>query len=413
MSSRVRSRLGLKFTSVAALALVLAFAVYLLLYEGVIWWLLNSANLKWKDAGARAVESFQEYVTERGLTTDEAVRDVNWESQYRSMYLYLTPIPDDSIPETIEPLIIFCSDGELLAYPYPSIAHYDSLGQLAALLISAVCFFAILTPYTYRIIRRITDLSREMEVLTGGNLSYHIESRGKDEIAELGQNLEQMRLSVLSQMTREAEAVSANRKLVTSLSHDLRTPLAKLTGYLEILRYRKYRDRAEAERYLKNAAENAEQLKRLSDELFRSFQVQECAPLAEEEKSAYGAILLSQLLGELCFDLQGAGLDAQPPEIAYDFTLMIPTLDLKRVFDNLFSNIRKYADHTKPVTVSVSALKGEVCVTLVNSIGLRSSTDSCGIGLPTVRALLARNGGRLETEEADEQYTVRVFLTTK
>lgn len=414
--TRYSSRLGLKFSVVAAVALVIAFAVFLLLYEGITWWVLNAPEFDayWEKEGIAAMESFQDYVAERSMSVDEAIRDVHWEKAYRNTYLYFPDSPDEYVPpdgsDARPGIPIQCRDGIVFAYAFPSTEHYDSIGKVVSLAAAALCFFLILIPYVYRIIRRITHLSREMEILAGGELNYHIESVGTDELAELGRSIEGMRLSVLEQMERENRAVLANSRLITSLSHDLRTPLTKLTGYLEILRCRRCRDSDEEARYLNLAIEKAEQMKLMSDEMFRSCHVVNEAAAEEKEDIISGSVLLAQILSELCFDLQSEGFSAEPPVIEGDFALSIPTVSLHRIFDNLFSNIKKYADISKPVVLAVDRRAGEIGISISNYIGENTSTESSGIGIPTVRQLAEEIGGRVDITQTKDRFSVHLFF---
>lgn len=410
------SKLGLKFSAVAAVALVFAFAVFLLLYEGITWWFLNAPEFDsyWEKEGTAAIESFQTYVSEKSLTVDEAIRDVSWEKAYRSTYLYFSNSPDEYASEdgtdTQPGIPIMCADGVIFAYAFPSPSHYDSIGMVASLGAAALCFFVILIPYVCHIIRRITHLSQEMEILAGGELDYHIESPGTDELAELGRSIEGMRLSVIEQMERENCAVLANSRLITSLSHDLRTPLTKLTGYLEILRYKRCRDADEEDRYLRLAIEKAEQIKQLSDEMFRTCLVVKEPTSEEKEASVSGSVLLAQILSEQCFDLQSAGFSAEPPVIEGDFALSTPTVTLRRIFDNLFSNVKKYADPSKPVVLAVDRQAKEVGILISNFIRENVEAESSGIGIPTVRQLAVENGGRMEISQTKERFFVRLFF---
>lgn len=415
-SSKYKSRLGLKFTSVAALALIISFSVFLLLYEGVTCWFLYGSEFDayWTQEGVDAVASFQNYVTDNEMTVDEAIRDVKWEKTYRTAYLYLDGSPTADSSEEGQGvragIPVACSDGVIYAYPYSSVSHYDSLGMVISLSIAAICFFLILIPYVYRIIHRITHLSQEMEILTGGDLSYQIDSPGEDELAELGRSIEAMRLSVIEQMTRENEAVLANSRLITSLSHDLRTPLTKLTGYLEILRYKKYQDAAEEGRYLNSAIEKAEQLKNFSDEMFHHFQVNSSQKSQTNDETVSGTLLLSQLLSEMCFDLQSAGFQVNLPVIDDEFNLSISVFDMRRIFDNLFSNIKKYADPRKFVVIAVNRHAEEIGIVISNYIGERADVVSNGIGLPTIKKLVEEHGGRFNIIKDDEKFGVRIFM---
>ena len=75
----------------------------------------------------------------------------------------------------------------------------------------------------------------------------------------------------------------------------MRTPLTKLMGYLDILQHGKYGDEAQRAEYLRRAADKALQMRALSDEMFRHFQVEappepaaERAPQPAEEPAQEG-----------------------------------------------------------------------------------------------------------------------------
>ena len=235
-------------------------------------------------------------------------------------------------------------------------------------------------------------------------------AKGRDELSELSRSIEEMRLAVLEQMERENAAIRANSRLITSLSHDLRTPLTKLMGYLEILRLGKAKDEGERAEYLRRAWDKAQQMRALSDEMFRHFQVGEPPPPEEGRERVDGAVFLGQLLAEQCFDLADGGFSAQPPVVEGSYCLDLRTEDICRVFDNLFTNLKKYADPAGPIQISVWEEGELVAVGLENRAGPVSRADSRGIGVPTMRALLARNGGRMEIERQGEIYRTTVYL---
>ena len=80
------------------------------------------------------------------------------------------------------------------------------------------------------------------------------------------------------------------------------------------------------------------------------------------------------------------------------------------MFDNLFTNLKKYADPAAPIRLSVREETGAVAVELENQAGTRRPADSRGIGVPTIRALLERNGGRMEITQQGNEYRTAVWL---
>lgn len=408
------SRLGVKFAVNGAAALVVAFAVYILLNEGLFWWILNSSAYDglMETTGEYAAADFQDYVTDNGLTVSEAIRDITWRRSFREAELFLVDANDARSLERFsaagqQGLPVRCSNGTVYAFAFVNFAHFERIAEVTSVVCAALSFFIVLLPYIFRAIRRITHLNDEMEVLTGGDLSYEIESPGTDELAELGRSIEAMRRSVLEQMAGENEAVLANSRLITSLSHDLRTPLTKLTGYLELLRYDKVTAPEDVKHYLDCALENANQMKTLSDEMFSHFQVR---PASEEPglETVSGRELLSQLIGEVCFSLQALGFSAEPPELGRDFSLRVRVSDMRRIFDNIFSNIKKYADPARPVTFTVETEDAAVKVRQENSVSRETVDDSRGIGLPTVRMLAKRCGGSMEAEVEDGSFCIEL-----
>lgn len=248
--------------------------------------------------------------------------------------------------------------------------------------------------------------------MAGGDLSYKIASVGRDELAELGRDIEGMRRSVLDQMARENASVLANSQLITSLSHDLRTPLTKLTGYLEILQHKKYKDESEHDLYLSKALEKAGQMQSLSDEMFRSFQVRQTnyAGLEKQSSESVPAKQMVEILTDQCCDLQDEGFQVTISDSVSPCFIQIHRKDLQRIFDNLFSNLRKYADKEQLISVSVKELHDAVEITLKNYIRVQSSADSTGIGLPTIQSLLSKNGGKMEIDRTDNTFITRLLL---
>ena len=102
-------------------------------------------------------------------------------------------------------------------------------------LLSGLCFAVILYLLIRKKVKYIELLGKELEILKGGDLNYQITIRGNDELAALAGEMDSMRRAIRSRQEEEELAHLANRGIVTAMSHDLRTPLTALMGYLDIL----------------------------------------------------------------------------------------------------------------------------------------------------------------------------------
>lgn len=419
-SSGLMSRLGIKVTAIAFIALSITFGMFLLIYEVAVPEFLYGEKFDeyWSKKGIVAFEDFQTYVTAKELTMRAAMQDVAWEKSHHTVYPYVEKYDPESEAwygaEEYAEHEIQCSDGVVYAFFYPSVGYYYNIGRVIALGVAIACFFLIFFPYVYHVVHRITRLSKDMEVLAGGDLTYKIVATGKDELAELGRDIEGMRCSVLEQIARENESVLANSQLITSLSHDLRTPLTKLTGYLEILQYKKYKSEVEHDSYLSKALDKARQMQSLSDEMFRNFQVKQVDIIADEKSSSTVEVTsikqVAKIIADQSCDLQVVGFNIQPLMVENDCLLNARIEDIRRIFDNLFSNLRKYADPAYPIDISAGQSGNMLWLSMKNYIRTTAHMDSRGIGIPTIQMLMFQNSGRMDITQSDNIYSCTLWF---
>ncbi|MDE7219382.1 MAG: HAMP domain-containing protein, partial [Oscillospiraceae bacterium] len=307
-------RRGPKLGGGALRGLTLAFGIFYLTVSVAMPWLLYSEQFAafWSQRNKAVVQAYQDYVTEQRLTVQQALNDREGRLDAMDSGVYVVmvgtplssvevPADEDSLPRVSDDISygvtwaaggdysserasssvgfvmemhqIRCADGTLYVSTSPAVLGYEGLGRAAGLLLALAGFCAVTVPYIVRLLRRLGELSREAGVLMAGDLDHVIHVKGRDEISGLGEDIERLRRSVLARIEGEREAVGANSRLITSLSHDIRTPLTKLTGYLDILLYRKYETSEEHDAFLRLASEKAAQLKALTDQLFAGAQV--------------------------------------------------------------------------------------------------------------------------------------------
>ena len=224
-----------------------------------------------------------------------------------------------------------------------------------------------------------------------------------------------MRSTMLENVKKEREAMDANAELVTSMSHDIRTPLTVLLGYLDIMKL--HAPSEEMMSYINASEKTALRLKKLSDDMFSYFLLFG-GGAAEVDMQEYDAsTLVDQMLSEhvLLLTEQGYTVEMNMAYMTHDDLVVRTDANLlKRIVENLMSNILKYADRERPITLSGRVEDGTLVVTVENFIPAEiNDADSNKIGLKTCVKLAKLMDASLTAGESDGKFTVHLRMPVK
>ena len=204
----------------------------------------------------------------------------------------------------------------------------------------------------------------------------------------------EMALRIDSQMNHLQEMELLRRELVANVSHDLRTPLASLSGFLETLQF-KSADLSEAEKqhYLKIAWDNTQRLTTRVEELF------ELAKLdANEIQPQQEPFSLAELAFDVSHQFHLRARDKNIDfEVVADETVPQVSADvgmIERVLENLIDNSFKHTPEQGRIRLHLSAQRGNVEISV--------SDTGCGIAkeeLPHVLKRFYRKIGKQDSRE--------------
>ena len=267
---------------------------------------------------------------------------------------------------------------------------YYSTFDLISILAAGLTFVLLLVRYIRIIIERIKRFESDVTIVSEIDMDYEIVSEGADEIANLEGKVEHMRQSMLQHIKSEQEARETNAELIASVSHDIRTPLTVLMGYIEMMKEHGGYDET-MESYVLATESTALRLKQLSDNMFRY-----SLAFGDADKSVkleeYDALtLFEQMFSEHYLLMRELGYDIRVENrgrLTSGSIIRTDAPNLMRIVDNIFSNLRKYADITKPITFKVNVANGRLILECRNTIRTdNEGAESNGIGLKTCSRL--------------------------
>ena len=286
-----------------------------------------------------------------------------------------------------------------------------ALANVVAWVSACLVFIAVILWYVQRMTKRIIKLSHEAGEIGAGDLEHGITVQGADELSTLAHEVDKMRCAVIEKMGNERRAWQANSELITAISHDIRTPMTSMLGYLSLLDENGFADEAQSRQFVSAAYGKAMELKDLTDELFKYFLVFGRADLDMNMELFDARLLLDQFMLELQFDLQDDSFNVSRIDFIGDCQVMADTMYLKRVFDNLLSNLRKYADKSRPVMILSALEDGWLSVCVSNYVARSMNrVESTKIGIRTCEKIMAGMGGRFEIRSDEEHFAAELRL---
>lgn len=274
-----------------------------------------------------------------------------------------------------------------------------------------VAFLVCFVLFISKKITYITRLKAELNILAGGQLDYSVTVKGKDEIGELAQGIDQMRCSILRHQETENQMRNANSELITAMSHDLRTPLTSLLVYLEIIERKKYKDDHQMEELIHKSVAQTMRIKQMADKLFTYFLAYATEWETADMETVDADELFAQILGDYAYALESKGMNVETDFAQTSTQISINTELLQRAFDNLYSNLLKYADPQESIWISYKQKDENLLVTITNTIKAdHAKSESTSIGLITCRRIIEYYKGTFSANEISGSFYVTLSL---
>ena len=293
--------------------------------------------------------------------------------------------------------------------------------------------FAVAFTY-WRLMRRyqqmqLNHILEELHLIAEGQYDRRIPFRLSGDMGQVVNSINRLVDSTVNALEDERAIEKSKDELITNVSHDIRTPLTSILGYLGLIVNQPNVDSADAKRYAEIAYSKAEQMKLLVDDLFEYTTTRpNGAPLRLND------IPIVNFLEQVAADFE---LEAQKRKMAIevlpnnrDVVLELDAEKMVRVINNLLSNAIKYGYEGSVITMEVLKNDGVITIAVRNAgdpiskevleqlfarfyraeASRSKETGGTGLGLAIAENIVQSHGGMMYAESENGQTSFYVCL---
>jgi histidine kinase len=338
---------------------------------------------------------------------------------------------DFYFPGNTEGSLFFVTDASSLA----KFVHSSYPILFAALILILVVTNGLLTYFVSRsIIRPIRELQKATKQMKEGNLTVPIKPMSKDELGQLAQGFEEMRIRLKESIEKQLAYEENRKELIANISHDLKTPITTIKGYVEGIRDGVANSPEKIERYIQTIHSKSIDLDHMIDELFLYSKL-DLQRLPFHFEKIHFDDYLQDFVEELRFDVEEMKVEVELEiEKSGNYLITGDREHLKRVVTNIVGNSLKYIDkENKKLSFYLSTSESHVLFRMEDNgpgiaeenlplifdrfyradLARGTEKGGSGLGLSIAKRIIEEHHGSIWAESKQGQGTTILFTLEK
>ncbi|MEE6666684.1 HAMP domain-containing histidine kinase [Pediococcus acidilactici] len=301
----------------------------------------------------------------------------------------------------------------------------------------AIMFLADLGVLYWRLERRYKQMQlrhiiAELHYIANGHFDHRIPFELSGDHQRVVDSVNSLVDSVISSMEEERALKQSKDDLITNVSHDLRTPLTSIIGYLRLIEDHQYQSTDDILKYTHTAYLKSVQMKSLVEDLFEYTKVSQSNPKLNYNKIHVDS-MLQQLAASFELEAKQKGFVITSTCVPEDLEMMGDAEKIGRVFNNLITNALKYGAGGKHIYLNAHQINDTVIFEVANdgqkvpaqALGKlfdrfyrveesrSKATGGTGLGLAIAQSIVEMHNGTIEAHSNDKRTSFIIQLPLK
>ena len=290
-------------------------------------------------------------------------------------------------------------------------------------------FLLIYTAITYKKFSSLSKIVQYLESMSKGELDSSIKVESKGDIGQAAENINEIVKKLKNITIEERNAQQTKTDLITNVSHDLRTPLTSIIGYLNLIEDGKYKDEVELMYYINIAHEKSLNLKVLINDLFDLTKMQNKTQTINKQNLDL-IELIKQLISQLSIQFKECNMEYRLEFEVDKLMINVDPMMLVRAFENLITNAMRYGSEGRYIDIIVNKEEDKAIIQFINygepipivdlpyifdrfyrvEKSRNSFEGGAGLGLAITKNIIETHGGEISVSSDSNNTTFEVKL---